>query len=428
MLAEFKHSNLNLAQIYTLNSYKELNGKGLVELNYTADYKVDEFIKKLSEQNITYGDDVRDLIKSVVAPNAHLAIPERLSNDNAGCSSVIAQDNESGAWLLGRNYDLDINANGTTAVVHTAPQNGYKSVGVADMAQFGLGQNNFEANKELLLYSPYVTMDGINEKGFAISIMVLSDGLVVQNAADKSSLPSSLLVRYLLDNADSVDSAIKLLNGMNLKPDYLLNNKLIQDFVGEKISYHWAMADANGNRAIIEYTNGKMNVIENPVHIDYDEANYNIALSHPNIAKPYLLSTNFHLSPDINVNLKDADSGAWRYATLEKALEKNPTPNENELVEMMKSAKFYQNDFDTRMKIIQEGKDLGDPNSWEWITIWTDILNTSTKTMRLFDRENYTKEYDFGMDGSGAAAVISPLEAQQLTALIAKIAGDPGLF
>ena len=428
MLADLKHSNLNLAQIYTLNSYKELNGKGLIELNYTADYKVDELIKKLSEQNTFYADDTRAAIKSVVAPNSSMDIPVRLSNKNAGCSSAIAQDDESGAWLLGRNYDLDIRSNGTTVVVHTAPKNGYKSVGTADMAQFGLGQNNFEANKELLLYSPYVTMDGVNEKGFAISIMLLNYGRVIQDEPNKDSLPSTLLVRYLLDNADSVDSAIKLLNEMNLKPDYLISTKQSQDRIGDNVSYHWAMTDASGDRAIIEYTNGKMNVIENPVHVDYDEANLNIALSYPNIAKPYLISTNFHLSPDIDVDLSKIDSGFWRYATLEKALEKNPTPNENELAEMMKSAKYYQNDFDMKRIIKQEGKDVNDPNSWDWITIWTDILNTSTKTMRLFSKEDYTKEYDFGMDGSAAGALISPLEAQQLTALIAKIAGDPELF
>lgn len=235
-------------------------------------------------------------------------------------------------------------------------------------------------------------MDGVNEKGFAISIMVLDQARVVQNDSKKPSLPSSLLVRYLLDNASSVENAIELLNKLNLKPDYLLNTRQIQEYVGDRIAFHWALADESGDRAIIEYVNGKMNVIKNPTRVDYDK---DYKISHPELAKPFLISTNFYVSKEIATDVKNPDNGLWRYATLQNALEKNSTPNKNELIAMMKSAKYFLNDNDIKEYLKRENKDPNDAKNWEWITIWTDILDTKEKSLKVFYKENYDKEYNF---------------------------------
>ena len=330
-------------------------------------------------------------------PGSKVEPTERLSNATPGCSSVVVQEKHTGAWLLGRNYDLDVNSNGTTVVIRTAPQGGYKSVGVADMAQLGLSAKRFAQDRELLLYAPYVTMDGVNEKGFAISIMLLGQARVVQNDSNKDSLPSSLLVRYLLDKADSVKNAITLLEKLNLKPDYLLNTRQIQDVFGDHVAFHWALTDASGDRAVIEYVNGRINVIQNPVHVAYDEANYNIAISRPERAKPYLISTNFYLSKEIHTNVVDPDSGLWRYATLEKKLEANARPSKNELAAMMRSAKFLLNDFDMKMGLKREYKDPNDSKNWEWMTIWTGIFDTREKSLNLFFKEDFAREYNFAI-------------------------------
>ncbi len=380
-------------QIQTITSYKTLLNTELLEVVYTADYKMDQFIETITEQNTIYGEDMRKIMHDIIAPNSDVLPDQYLSNATPGCTTVIAQDGITGNWLAGRNYDLDINSNGTISVIHTAPEGKYKSVGVADTGLVGLSKNELANDAELLLYAPYFTMDGVNEEGFAISIMVLNKDRSTQDDPEKASLPQSLLVRYLLDNADSVQSAIKLLENVNLKNEYLLNYKEIQRLMAPNVAFHWSMVDESGDKAIIEYVNGKMNVITIPPDVQYDEQTYTPTISYPQEPKPYLINTNFFLSQEV-INTPNED-GFWRYATAQKALEKNPTPSKEELVDIMQSVKFFLNDVDEQHKIQQKGKDPNNPQDWEWITLWTDILDTEEKSLKLFYREDYTREYNF---------------------------------
>lgn len=153
------------------------------EINYTADYKVPEFMEMLTKEKITSAYEIRTKMKDLIAPKSKVYPLDRLTNFTPGCSSVICK-NADGQPVIGRNYDLDVNSNALTAVIHTSPKDGYKSVGVADPGQCGLSftdMANSNTNKELFLYAPYFTMDGVNETGFACSIMVLSEGANVQD-------------------------------------------------------------------------------------------------------------------------------------------------------------------------------------------------------------------------------------------------------
>lgn len=424
MLAELKHSNLTLSQIYTLNSYKSLMGTELLEMNYTADYKMDEFIDIITKNNITYGQDMRKVIHDLVAPGSPVPFDNFLTNDNPGCSTIIAQDKETLSWLMGRNYDLDKDSNGVTLVLHTAPENGYKSVGMVDMAGLGLSKNRLESDKDLLLYAPYNVTDGVNEKGFAISVMLLEKDRSVQSDDTKKLLPISLVIRYLLDKADSVENAIELLSEVNITHDYLIPTKELQDSMGKDLTLHWSMADASGDMAIVEYINGKMEVIKKPVSVEYDEQTYTQNISYPDEQKPYLINTNFYLSQNVQ-NTPD-EEGFWRYATAQKLLEANPTPSKHELVGIMSKIKYFMNDLDNKQAIEQEGKDPADPQNWSWMTIWTSIFDTNEKSMKVFYKEDYTKEYNFGLDAN--ADLLNPFEAEYLTALIAQMPSNTGVF
>ena len=426
---------LTPSQNYTLNSAKTLKEPDFFEVNYTADYKLDEFIDEITAKNIEYGEDMRYLLKDLIAPASNIVPDRALLNVAPGCSSVVAQDKDSGAWLLGRNYDFDIGSNGTYVVVHTAPDNGYKSVGVADMSIFGLSKNELDTNKELLLYSPYVTMDGVNEKGFAVSLMLLDQDRNVQNEPNKASMPSSLIVRYLLDNADSVDNAISLLNNFNLKPDYYIYDKYLQDVIGEHITLHWAMVDESGNRAVVEYVNGQMNVLKNPVQVDFNEQNGDKAISYPNEPKPYLIATNFFLSQGVEPDV--LASGFWRYSTLKEQLENNPTPNKDELAKMMQSVKFLQNDKDTIVAMQKQGLDPNDASNWGWLTLWTDVLDTKEKSMQLYFKEDYNEEYNFEVEAGNSAAmdavyaihnVFENYGSKVNAAFVTLLANDGGIF
>ncbi len=152
------------------------------EINYTADYKTSEFMDVITKEKITSAYEIRTKMKDIIAPKSKVFPLDRLSNSAPGCSSVVCK-NADGQPVIGRNYDLDVNSNGLTAVIHTSPNDGYKSVGVSDVGQCGLSYIDLEnqnTNKELFLYAPYFTMDGVNETGFACSIMILNEGQNVQ--------------------------------------------------------------------------------------------------------------------------------------------------------------------------------------------------------------------------------------------------------
>lgn len=384
---------LNAEQNDTLGSARPVPGTNdqAYEINYTADYKMDEFISTITEKTLYHTTDCRMLMKKLLADGSGIDPLERLSNGAPGCSSVMCRDPE-GVPLLGRNYDLDIRSNGATVVIHTAPEGGYRSVGMADCAQTGLSVDDLKtggAKKELLLYTPYYTMDGINETGFTCSIMILNEGGCVQYTG-RNWLPSTLVVRYLLDHADSVDHAIELLEQMDLRNDYFID-PLFSALSG--MSFHWALTDASGNKAVVEYVDEKMIVNRYPLKVEYNEDDDSMKVSYPKEETGYLISTNFFVSEGFNNTAHD--SGRWRYEILEKAMSENPTPTDDQLKEIMKSAKYLMNDRDYMFELREQGKDTTVLDNWDWITIWTDILNTSEKTLTLWVREDYEVENTF---------------------------------
>lgn len=387
---------LNVEQNDIINSVREVPGTNnqAYEINYTADYKMDEFIKTITENTLYHTTDCRMTMKKLLADGSGVDPLDRLTNGTPGCSSVICRNSE-GAQVIGRNYDLDIRSNGASVVIHTAPKEGYKSVGMADCAQTGLSVDDLKTNstkKELLLYAPYYTMDGVNEKGFACSIMILNERGCIQDTG-KNWLPSTLLVRYLLDNADSVNNAIELLNQVDLRYDYFIDT-LVSDMIG--MSFHWALTDSSGNKAIIEYVDGKMIVNKYPLKVKYNEKDDSIEINYPKEEKGYLISTNFFVSEGFNNTAHD--SGKWRYEILEEQMSKNPIPTKAQLRDIMKSAKYFMNDKDYIFSLNKKGIDVSDPEKWDWITIWTDILNTSEKTLTLWMRENYEVENIFKLE------------------------------
>lgn len=176
-LEDTQNSTINSAR-----AIKNTDNKAY-EINYTADYKASELIDLITKEKITSAYEIRTKMKDLLAPKSKVFPLDRLSNSAPGCSSVICK-NADGQPVIGRNYDLDVNSNALTAVIHTSPSDGYKSVGVADPGQCGLSYNdlaNNNTNKELFLYAPYFTMDGVNETGFACSIMILNEGQTVQD-------------------------------------------------------------------------------------------------------------------------------------------------------------------------------------------------------------------------------------------------------
>jgi choloylglycine hydrolase len=92
------------------------------------------------------------------------------------------------------------------------------------------------------------TADGMNEKGLAVHLLYLTSTDFGARDTSKKGLQAGLWGQYMLDNAATVEEALKLFDG--IQPVMIEAN-------GHKATLHLAMEDATGDSAIVEYINGK---------------------------------------------------------------------------------------------------------------------------------------------------------------------------
>ncbi|MBQ1878010.1 MAG: hypothetical protein II161_04255 [Erysipelotrichaceae bacterium] len=239
---------------------------------------------------------------------------------SAGCSTFVVKNLE-GEVLFCRNYDFSHFHNNDRKNPRTGlnmiiegnnPKARYRSLGVADTywADFKNGSavngllDDGKSDLSAFVLSPFLTMDGMNEKGLAISILALSvksdyreidfneyekimdsnkrnmflensgelpdpywiyasHGSVVVNKADcrawvasqpliqtvdpsKPTLLHPVLMRMILDNCGSVEEALAMAEGFNVKGAM------------PGADYHVMVADASGKSRLIEWIDNKM--------------------------------------------------------------------------------------------------------------------------------------------------------------------------
>ena len=240
-----------------LHSLIDLEGdKGRIyELSYTVDYKLDEALNANIDSTAALTSFVAKHFFDLKAPAAaHKLIY------SAGCSAFACPDSTSANFLMGRNFDFNHIDPAThqrtmipVIVVHTAPAGGKKSVSFVDglFVNYKCGfYSDNESDLSMLMALPYLLLDGINEDGLAVCVLKL-DGLpTLQNIPGKKKIFTTIALRMVLDRASTVKEAIEMLKNYNMCMD------------NDPASYHFFMADATGDFAIIEYTNN--NTAENP--------------------------------------------------------------------------------------------------------------------------------------------------------------------
>ncbi|MFN3349389.1 linear amide C-N hydrolase [Pseudorhodoplanes sp.] len=91
-------------------------------------------------------------------------------------------------------------------------------------------------------------VDGVNERGLGIHLLYLTATDFGPRDASKPGIHAGLWGQYLLDNAESVAEALKLLDGIQI---------VMAEARGRKATVHLAMEDASGDSAIVEYIDGK---------------------------------------------------------------------------------------------------------------------------------------------------------------------------
>ena len=325
----------------TVNSVKQIDDN-LWIMNYKCAYGLDALLNHGAKGLI---DAVKFLQKEVKFP--HVTInPDK---DGFACSTFNAK-NPDGDYIMGRNFDYK---EAPCLVCWTAPENGYKSVSVVDTMFFLHGTKIFpmaKAKSHLRsIIAPYASMDGINEKGFSIAVLQVRATPTKQNTGKKAAI-TTVLIRAALDKCATVEEGIKLFASYDM-----------QDLLG--VNYHYQLADAQGNSAIIEYIDNKMVVIRQEE------------------GKENLMVTNYFLSPGGD-NTKG--KGYDRYEKIETTLKaKNGVIAEEDAMKLLSEVALNYRHKTLKHKVV---------------ALWSAVYNCNEKSVNLCVNMDYSKEYKFYVD------------------------------
>lgn len=91
-------------------------------------------------------------------------------------------------------------------------------------------------------------VDGVNERGLTGHLLYLNHTDFGARDASKPGVQAGLWLQYVLDNAGSVDEALRLLEPVQV---------VMVEAHGHKASVHLALEDSTGDSAIVEYIDGK---------------------------------------------------------------------------------------------------------------------------------------------------------------------------
>lgn len=354
-----------LDMIYSLVDLEGDKGR-IYEMNYTVDYKLDEALNagivgttSLTRFVVTHLFDSIPSAKSV-----------SLSYD-AGCSAFACPDGTSGNFLMGRNFDFNHRDPDTKErvmipliAVHTAPAGGKKSVSFVD-GQFVKYESGFYTKKgndlSMLMALPYLLLDGINEDGFAVSVLKL-DGLpTAQSDSPNKRIFTTVAMRMLLDRASTVKEAKEMLKDYSMYMDT------------DSASYHFFMADAKGDFAIVEYTNPDTQL--NPNRLEELSG-----------ADTLRCVTNFYVSPNMYATphgMRHSLHGKERYDSLRAGL-------------LRHNYKMTPEEALGLLKVVAQGPD-GYQGSTGF-TQWSEVFNLSKKTVSMSILREWDKTFHFKVE------------------------------
>ena len=188
------------------------------------------------------------------------------------------------------------------------------------------------------LVSLYAPLDGMNEKGLCVAVLMIQDGDTVNQNTQKPDITTTTAIRILLNKAATTDEAIELLRQYDFHASfgYML---------------HFAISDINGKSVAVEYVNNEMVITETPV------------------------LTNFYVAEGEKNGVGTAQSHT-RFEMLQNALSQNPVMAMEEMKNIMESV---------------SKKNFSDGTTTEWSIIY----DKQGGTARYYHRENFDTAYLF---------------------------------
>ncbi len=300
------------ADSLTLNSLRKLDRSPFYTMNFYGDYNFKDYL------------------------DGRIEFPKLDSTDaKIKCTCFAAMGNGD-SMLFGRNFDYP---NSIPLLLFTHPKDGYASMSMTDLDYFGYGYKNLPdsfSNRRQLLKTPWLPIDGVNEKGVAIGIMAV-EKTEPPNNPDKRTINEAAVIRLVLDYAGSVEEAIELIQHYNV------NTTLI-----DPEPEHYLIADPTGKSVIVEFLENDTKIIRNQ--------------------SPWQVATNFNV---YGKSISEIDDERYLLASAElKAKLGNVSMNE-------------------AMVIL---KDVSGMN-----TRWSAVYNMTTKEIAVSVGQNFENVYDFNL-------------------------------
>lgn len=259
-----------------------------------------------------------------------------------GCSTIVVK-NAEGEVLFGRNFDWN---SCDAMVVMAYPENAYASISTVNMdfirqGAGGAAELALKMDEVRTIAALYAPLDGMNEKGLAVSVNMIQDSETIDQNTEKPDITTTTAIRLLLDKAATVEEALGLLEQYDLHAS-----------MGMMV--HFALADMTGKSVVVEYIDNQMMVTETPA------------------------VTNFYLSEGERYGIGTEQSHE-RYEILMKALEENASMDEEEVR-------------DTLDRVSKDN--FGEFESTEWSIVFH--LNAGRAV--YYHREDYTQGYVFTIE------------------------------
>ncbi len=352
------------------------------EMEVHGDYYFDEFVE---QGGMSSDDDLSDFIIQNITKGI---IDIELSSPEIGCAGFTAETKD-GNRLFGRSYDFGPGAS-TSMIVTTNPGGDrYSSVSSVDLGFLSVGKGTYMdglMDKIICMAAAYVPLDGINEKGLSVGILMTYQGddttATDQKVEGRDDYTSTTMLRYMLDYCATVEEAITFAESINLHDS-------------AKTSFHYMIADATGASAVLEWvtpnatdktdndgTTRVLNVIGN----NDDEGVVGDAA-----ANEFQYCTNFILTPGYYNETTQAPAGLDRYLTLRDKINPDGT-NTKGIVE----------DFDFGVEVLESvaRRTYGDNADSNGLTIWSALYDLTDLKMRwigneYFDDNSYIFDYSF---------------------------------
>lgn len=338
-------------------------------IDVAGDYYFDDFIKQggAKSDNELIDFLVNNLTKGVI--NIKLDAPE------IGCSSFTFVD-ENGDRYFGRNYDFSTT---TSMIVETHPGNGrHASISSADLQFLGItGGRELSGfmDNALALVSTYVPLDGINDAGVSCGIYMSYqkyDGKTssTDQNTDRPDLTSTTMLRMILDYADSVDEAVKLVRQYDFHDS-------------ANTSFHYMVADATGKSAILEWVapdghTGNDDGTKRELKVYYNDSDGNVGSLEGRDEFQYI--TNFLVTPGYYD--EDSQKGGFdRYSKIPETI--NPDGSNS------KGVMTKEEGLELLKTLGRRTWDADKPSDSNNITVWSSLYNLTKREVTWVSNEEF---------------------------------------